>query len=316
MSKIKPIQSVALFGISDFGIGFLEELIKSKYRISFVTSKHRAVPHIFDLEARLKKTCDKNGLFYLGNADSNSPELIERCKEVDLCIMGGYDKILKKKILRAPKYGFINTHLGIIPQNRGCNPVMWAILKRLEQGATTYAVNEKIDKGDIIDIQKLSHNSLNSHEAYLELSRKVSRNIVSCIEKFEMGTVIKSDGKDCYYTRGMPNDGYVSWNWNNKFIQRFSGAMTFPPYRPMATLINEEPLHLIVERIEFCDSHLHRPGTILFSKDKSISVKTREGIAICKIWDENTNITKGNFCEFKLGNSYPINENFCGEYLK
>ena len=193
------IETVGLFGISDFGIGFLKNLINSKYKISFVTSKSKPVLHALNLENELKNICNKNRIQYLGNVDANTPNIIKKSASVDLCILGGYDKILKKEILSAPKHGFINTHLGIIPENRGCNPSMWAILNNIQQGATTYFVNEKIDKGSIIDIQKLEDNSLNSYDAYQALSQKVSDNIISCIEKIEReDPFMESKGRERY----------------------------------------------------------------------------------------------------------------------
>ena len=304
------IEKIGFFGISDFGIGFLKNIIKSKYEVSFVTSKSKTVLHSVEIESELKDICSKNNIEYLGNVDANSREIIERSKLVDLCVLGGYDKILKKEVLEAPKHGFINTHLGIIPQNRGCNPSMWAILNNIQQGATTYFMNEKIDKGRIIDIQKLDNNNLNSYEAYQAMSKKVSDNIISCIEKIERDEdLIEPEGKERYHRMGMPNDGYVSWSWNLEFIKRFSDSLFFPPYRPMATVYDDVTVHLTCEKFEKIYLPELIDGTIIEINEKDIKVKAREGIVHCKLF-KDYDLKIGKTFSYRRGVKHPIDENF------
>ncbi|CAE7851767.1 fmt [Symbiodinium microadriaticum] len=66
--------------------------------------------------------------------------MVDRASRTDLVVIGGYDGILKKPFLSAPKHGVINTHLGLLPQNRGCCPTLWAQLHGRPQGFTTYLV--------------------------------------------------------------------------------------------------------------------------------------------------------------------------------
>ena len=310
------IKTVALFGISDFGMGFLKNLIKSKYEIVFVTAKSKPVLHVVGLENKLEKLCKKNRIEYLGNADANSPAIIKKCQKVDLCILGGYDKILKKEVLSAPKIGFINTHLGIIPENRGCNPSMWAILNNIQQGATTYFVNEKIDKGAIIDIKRLEIDGLNSHEAYQALSNIVSDNIIKCIEKIEREEAfLEMSGKERYHRAGMPNDGYTSWSWNLEFIKKFSDAMIFPPYRPMATIHNNTTVYLTCEKIE----KIHLPGlidgTVVGINGRDIKIKASDGIAHCVLF-KDYEIRIADSLVYRLGKNHTIEEGFREDFIK
>lgn len=309
------IKTIGLFGISDFGIGFLKNLINSKYEISFVTSKSKPVLHVLNLENSLKNICRKNKIEYLGNVNANTNDIIEKASKVDLCVLGGYDKILKKEILSAPKYGFINTHLGIIPQNRGCNPSMWAILNNIQQGATTYFVNEKIDKGNIIDIQRLDDNSLNSYDAYQALSEKVSDSIVSCIERIERGDPFLSmEGKERYHRSGMPNDGYVSWSWTLEFIKRFSDSLIFPPYRPMATVYNGVTVHLTCESIELLSLPGLENGTVIRKDGKNIDIKSSNGIAKCILFKDEE-IRLGDVLSYRRGVHHTILEDFSQDFI-
>ena len=310
------IETVGFFGISGFGIQFLKNLIKSKYKISFVTSKHKSVLHISDIEKELISICHNNGLNFIGNVDCNDSSIVEICKKVDLCILGGYDKILRKDVLSAPKLGFINTHLGIIPENRGCNPSMWAILNNIDQGATTYFVNEKIDRGNIIEIQRLKNRDLNSYEAYCELSKITSSRIVSCLEKIEAGySNIPIIGKERYHRKGMPNDGFVSWYWNDNFIKRFSDSLIFPPYAPMSTRIGLNTVHLIVRDFYNEKDTSKYPGTILSVSGNVIIVKTRESAVICETWNNDIALKPGNVFQFVSGKNHAIDPHFYKDFL-
>ena len=49
-------------------------------------------------------------------------------EEVDLCILGGWSKLIKPEDLAKPRFGFINCHAGRLPEYRGSSPLNWSIL--------------------------------------------------------------------------------------------------------------------------------------------------------------------------------------------
>lgn len=46
-------------------------------------------------------------------------------------------------------------HPGILPDNRGLDNLKWAIIKDLDQGVTTHLIDSKIDRGRLINRQKI-----------------------------------------------------------------------------------------------------------------------------------------------------------------
>ena len=69
----------------------------------------------------------------------------------DLCIVAAYGKIIPKKYLDVPKYGFINIHPSLLPKYRGPSPIKTAILNRdKETGVTIILIDEEMDHGEII----------------------------------------------------------------------------------------------------------------------------------------------------------------------
>ena len=85
--------------------------------------------------------------------DVNSPEFLKHISasktDVVLCI--SYPMILKKAILNLPPLGCINMHPAYLPEEKGCFPTIWAILKdKKRTGYTIHYMDEGIDTGDII----------------------------------------------------------------------------------------------------------------------------------------------------------------------
>ena len=76
---------------------------------------------------------------------------------LELAILAAYGKIIPKKLLSIPKFGFINIHPSLLPKHRGSSPIESAILNGEKQtGVTIIQMDEKLDHGSIISQAKLS----------------------------------------------------------------------------------------------------------------------------------------------------------------
>ncbi|MDO4747915.1 MAG: methionyl-tRNA formyltransferase [Eubacteriales bacterium] len=73
----------------------------------------------------------------------------------DVIVVAAYGKILPKEIIEYPKYGCINVHGSILPKYRGAAPIQWSVINGdKETGITTMLMNEGLDTGDILLIEK------------------------------------------------------------------------------------------------------------------------------------------------------------------
>ena len=63
--------------------------------------------------------------------------------------------ILKKNLLKIPKYGTINTHPSYLPHYKGRDPNFWSILNNGPYGVTIHKASIKIDSGNILFQKKL-----------------------------------------------------------------------------------------------------------------------------------------------------------------
>ena len=65
-------------------------------------------------------------------------------------------KILKEKVINAPKSGCINFHPAYLPHNRGASPSNWVVINNQKTtGVTFHFITEKIDEGEIIEQYKV-----------------------------------------------------------------------------------------------------------------------------------------------------------------
>ena len=74
----------------------------------------------------------------------------------DVIVVAAYGKILPKSIIDYPKYGCINVHGSILPKYRGAAPIQWSVINGdKETGVTTMQMNEGLDTGDMLLIDKM-----------------------------------------------------------------------------------------------------------------------------------------------------------------
>lgn len=139
-------------------------------------------------------------------------EFIEEFKkyEIDLALVVAYGKILPKKILDLPKYGFINVHFSLLPKYRGASPVETAILNGDDvTGVTIINMNEKMDEGDIIFEKEFN---ILENDQTLDVFNKAlditNENILNVIENIKNGKTNpkKQDEKDATYTKKLTKD--------------------------------------------------------------------------------------------------------------
>lgn len=68
----------------------------------------------------------------------------------DLIITCYWPAILKPEVFKVPKYGCINFHPALLPQDRGWYPAVWQILRGGKAGVTLHLIDEGADTGPIL----------------------------------------------------------------------------------------------------------------------------------------------------------------------
>ena len=74
----------------------------------------------------------------------------------DLVIVVAYGKIIPKRFLNIPKYGFLNVHASLLPKWRGVASIQRSIMNLdTETGISIMKITEKLDAGPVILQEKL-----------------------------------------------------------------------------------------------------------------------------------------------------------------
>lgn len=102
----------------------------------------------------------------------NNKECEELLKKLDLdLIILGDTRIMKKNIISIPKIGTINSHPGYLPDVKGNNPYIWALINDLPQGCSIHFIDENVDTGDVLMREMID---LKAYKTYTDLLRKIN----------------------------------------------------------------------------------------------------------------------------------------------
>ena len=150
---------ILYMGTPDFAVPSLLKLIENKYEICGVLTQpdkpkgrgHKLTP------PPVKECAIAHNIPVFQPETLKNEAFSEELKALnpDIIVVAAYGKILPSYILDYPKYGCINIHGSILPKYRGAAPIQRAVIDgEKETGITIQLMNEGIDTGDIIYIEK------------------------------------------------------------------------------------------------------------------------------------------------------------------
>ncbi len=98
----------------------------------------------------------------------------------DLIAVVAFGKILPKSVLDFPKYGCLNLHVSILPKFRGAAPMQRAIMAgERETGVTVMYMDEGLDTGDILAVERFPIGDEDDFEAIHDRSAEVGAALLS-----------------------------------------------------------------------------------------------------------------------------------------
>jgi len=91
------------------------------------------------------------GIEYLSTENINSEFTVQNIvdRDIDIVVNAG-GGIFRKAIVKAPKIGILNAHMGFLPTFRGMNVLEWSLFHRRKPGVTLHFIDTGIDTGDIL----------------------------------------------------------------------------------------------------------------------------------------------------------------------
>lgn len=115
----------------------------------------------------------------------NCPSVLELIKvhNFDLIINARTRCIYGEDILSTPRYGCINIHHGLLPEQRGTMCDLWALSEKRDAGFSIHKMTSVLDGGDIIKVVKTSSIHDDNYPNYLARTAKIELETVSTLLK-------------------------------------------------------------------------------------------------------------------------------------
>ena len=177
-------------GTPQFAVESLNAIFKSKHEIvGVVTSTDKPAGRGRKIQqSEVKKYSVINNIRLFQPEKLKDEKLIEGLKNLnaDLFIVVAF-RMLPKIIWEIPNKGTVNLHGSILPNYRGAAPINWAIINgEKESGVTTFFINDKIDTGDVLLIEKTTikdgQTAGELHDKLMEIGSKLLIQTISNLD--------------------------------------------------------------------------------------------------------------------------------------
>ena len=276
---------ILYMGTPDFAVPSLNALIEKGYEICGVmTQPDKPKGRGHKLTPPPVKECAISHNIPVYQPETLKDEVfIEELKSLDpdIIVVAAYGKILPSYILDYPKYGCINIHGSILPKYRGAAPIQRAVMDgETETGITIQLMNEGIDTGDILYIEKteIGENET-AGELFDRLALIGADVLLKCLEKIENGTITRTpqNHDEATYAKMLNKEtGKIDWTKSAKEI--FSLIKGTNPYPIAHTLYMGEVLKIYTATVGGKTNA--KPGEIINLPSKKIEVACGDGVSL------------------------------------
>ena len=222
----------------------------------------------------------------------------------DLVIVVAYGKIIPKKFLSIPKFGFINVHASLLPKWRGAAPIQRSIMNLdKETGVSIMKIVEKLDAGPVMHQDKINLNE-NIDTSILSklLSHLGAKSLINAIEKIEKNKAkfVEQNHDEATYAKKITKDeSEIKWDQNaNLILAKINGLKPNP-----GAWFKYKNERYKVWKAKISSGSGSQGSTI----DNNLTVACKDkSISILEIQKEGK--SKQTIDQFLLGNKIPIGE--------
>ena len=273
---------IVFMGNPQFAVPSLRKLVESDHDIlSVVTNPPKPAGRGKQLIKSPVAECAKElNLPIIETDELKSEKILHTLRDLngDVFAVVAY-RILPKKVINIPLKGAINLHGSLLPKYRGAAPIQWALINgESETGLTTFIIQPKVDKGNIL-LQKTI--KIDSDDNYGSLAEKMSHTgaelLVNTVDRFESENVEPYNQLDSNATMApkiTPALTNISWEKSAKEIHNLiRGLAPFPGAR---TVLDSKTLKIFKTKyIE--ENSTNNSGEISNIGKDSFNVQTGKG---------------------------------------
>ena len=268
-------------GTPQFAVKTLDAIFNSKHEVvGVVTSTDKPAGRGRKIQqSDVKKYATKNNIRLFQPEKLKNKNFIDDLKvlNADLFIVVAF-RMLPKIIWEIPKKGTVNLHASILPNYRGAAPINWAIINgEKESGVTTFFINEKIDTGDVLLIEKTKikdgQTAGELHDNLMEIGSKL---IIRTISEIESGTLKSKKQIISESQKTAPklnrNNTKINWFKDDITIKQF--ILGLNPYPGAWTLLSNNGRKLNFKIFNVKTSNLKVPKKTILLKENKLYIGT------------------------------------------
>ncbi len=246
----------------------LEFLIRSE-RLAGLATGNAAPPILSYLG-----TAARRARVELAVLQEDFPACLERwlrAGRFDVVFVVTFGKKIPASLLDLPPHGFFNFHTGLLPDQRGPDPVFWAIRNgESEGGLTVHRMDAGFDTGPVALTKVLP---LNPHETYGEHTARiaaatgpVAEELILALERGELEMCPQPEGAGAYRSRPTPSDLVVRWGRMRAEEIKALTQATNPDFGGALTFLKQREIRLFQVSLAIAGAAVPGPppsGTIV-----------------------------------------------------
>lgn len=289
--KEKKLRTVFM-GTSELSEKMLSSLIENGYNIvGIFTKSDKKVGREHELSTpETKKLAEKHNIPVF-QPEKFTDDAIDKLKDLDpdIVIVAAYGKIIPKKVLEIPYFGFINVHVSLLPKYRGPSPIQNALLQgEKETGVTIMLMDEGVDTGDILAQEKIPIEDSDDLSALTDKLSQLGAQVLLETIPLWVNKKIKAQPQNhsvatlCQLIER--EDGHIYWTEDAESIYNRWRALTpwpgvFSYWKRDNNSLRLKILSIGLQKINPLEKHIE--GEV-FEIGDDIGVQTADGVIILK----------------------------------
>lgn len=282
---------IVFMGTPEFALPSLEKLIESRHEVSAVVTapdKQRGRGRRFSFTP-VKETALKKKLLILQPDNLRDQNFIDQVKKInaDLFVIVAF-KILPPEIFIIPKNGSFNLHASLLPKFRGAAPIQWSLIKgEKETGVTTFALEDKVDTGNIYLQEKIKiEDEDNFGSLHDKLSFLGAEVVLKTVDLIESGN-FELQKQDNQFATSAPKitKETAEINWNNSALDIHNLIRGLSPYPCAYFMFEDKQIKIYNSKVSENKSALSglKPGEILQQKNELLIGCGKNSLSILEL---------------------------------
>jgi methionyl-tRNA formyltransferase len=284
---------IVFMGTPEFAVDSLDILVKNGYDVAgVVTAPDRPAGRGKKLRSSaVKEYALSKNLYLMQPANLKDEGFIHQLRslETNLQVIVAF-RMLPEVVWSMPAYGSFNLHASLLPDYRGAAPMNRAIINgEQETGVTTFFLNDKIDTGDIIFMEKVTIGKDETvgqlHDRLKTIGAKLVLKTVRAIEENKVKTYSQQYhtglGKQLHLAPKITSENCrINWANNVEKIHNLIRGLSPLPgaYTELESPSGERYSIKIFRSVFEKEPPDQKPGTILTDSKHFLAVTGNDGI--------------------------------------